>query len=301
MLANGSISYQLTDKLTIGNQTGVDYQTINQNSTTKYDAFNERYFAVQGQEFFGRANEIFEERMIFNSNTRLRYETTFADVHKLSAGLYMEYIKAHFKSRSINKRGFDPIFWSDGSTGWIDPSVNYQLYAPTGAIGTASSGLFSYFGVASYDYDRRYGLDATLRRDASFRFTNDNRWGTFWSVSGRWNINNEKFMENSVINTLKLRGSYGVSGNQDILNTGLFGAAQLYDTRYASGVMYNQETGLFISGLPNPQLQWEVITQANVGLDFGIWNDRLRGALDVYKKQTDELYLSRPVSAINGA
>src|SRR5690606_16298993 len=57
----------------------------------------------------------------------------------------------------------------------------------------------------------------------------------------------------------------------------------------------------FISGLPNPQLQWEVITQANVGLDFGIWNDRLRGALDVYKKQTDELYLSRPVSAINGA
>src|SRR5690606_28048735 len=175
MLANGSISYKLSDKLTIGNQTGVDYQTINQNSTTKYDAFNERYFAVAGQEFFGRANEIFEERMIFNSNTRLRYETTFADVHKFSAGLYMEYIKAHFKSRSINKRGFDPIFWSDGSTGWIDPSVNYQLYAPTGAIGTASSGLFSYFGVASYDYDRRYGLDATLRRDASFRFTNDNR------------------------------------------------------------------------------------------------------------------------------
>lgn len=303
MLVNGNVAYKLSDHFKIANQTGVDYQTINQNSWTRYDAFNEYLFGIpQNREFLGRVGDIFEERMVFNTNTNLRYENTFNDVHKVSAGVFLEYLKAHFRSRSINKQGFDPIFWSDGgTTGWIGSAVNYQLYAPTAGLSRSDAGLFSYFGTASYDYAGRYGVDATIRRDASFRFTDDNRWGTFWSVSARWNIDSEKFMENSVFNNLKLRGSYGSAGNQDITNAGLFGGAHLYDTRYASGVGYNQETGLTISGLPNRSLQWEVITQANIGLDFGVWSDRLRGSVDVYKKQTDDLYLDTPISAINGA
>src|SRR5690606_40519141 len=278
MLVNGNINYKLSDHFTIGNQTGADYQTINQNTWTRYDAFNEYLFAVRDQVYRGNVGDIFEERFVFNSNTSLRYQNTFNDVHKVSAGVFLEYLKAHFRSRSINKQGFDPIFWSDGgTTGWIGSAVNYQLYAPTAGLSRSDAGLFSYFGTASYDYAGRYGVDATIRRDASFRFTDDNRWGTFWSVSARWNIDSEKFMENSVFNNLKLRGSYGSAGNQDITNAGLFGGAHLYDTRYASGVGYNQETGLTISGLPNRSLQWEVITQANIGLDFGVWNDRLRG------------------------
>ena len=301
LLVNGNISYKLNDYFTVNNQTGVDYQTINQNSWTRYDAFNEYLFG-SGRDYLGRVGEIFEERMIFNTNTNVRFDKTWNELHKVSAGVYLEYLKAHLRSRGFNKQGFDPIFWSDGgATGWIGNAENPNLYAPTASMTKSDAGLFSYFGTASYDYDRRYGVDATLRRDASFRFANENRWGTFWSVSARWNINNEKFMENSVFNTLKLRGSYGSSGNQDILNTGLFGAAHLYDTQYASGVGYDGNTGLTISGLPNPQLQWEVITQANIGVDFGVWNDRLRGSLDVYKKQTDDLYLNRPISAINGA
>lgn len=304
MLVNGNIAYKISDKFKISNQTGGDYQTINQNSWTRYDAFNEYFFAVPGQEYRGNVSEIFEQRFVFNSNTNLRFEDSFGtdDVHKVSAGVFVEYLKAHFRSKSISKDGFDPIFWSDGgATGWIGSAENFQLYAPTASLSTSDAGLFSYFGTASYSYAGRYGLDATVRRDASFRFTDDNRWGTFWSVAARWNIDSEKFMEGSVFNTLKLRGSYGSSGNQDILNTGLFGGAHLYDTRYTSAVGYNGETGLTLSGLPNRSLQWEVITQANIGLDFGVWNDRLRGSLDVYRKQTDDLYLERPMSAINGA
>lgn len=304
MLVNGNIGYKLSDKFKITNQTGADYQTINQNSWTRYDAFNEYLFAVAGQEYRGNVNEIFEERLVLNSNTNLRYEDSFGadDLHKVSAGVFVEYLKAHFRSRRINKDGFDPIFWSDGgATGWVGSAENYQLYAPSASLGRSDAGLFSYFGTASYDYAGRYGLDATIRRDASFRFTDENRWGTFWSVSARWNIDSEKFMEGSVFNNLKLRGSYGSSGNQDITNGGLFGGAHLYDTRYASGVGYNGQTGLTLSGLPNRSLQWEVITQANIGLDFGVSNDRLRGSVDVYRKQTDELYLNRPMSAINGA
>lgn len=302
MLVNGNINYKLTDHLSIGNQTGIDYQSINQNRWIRPDSFNSRNSAVAGQEYFGRVDELVEDRMMFNSNTNLRYENTFNEVHKVTGGLYLEYIKAHFKSRSLGKVGFDPNFWSDGgSTGWIGSAVNYQLYAPSAAMGVQEAGLFSYFGSASYDYDLRYGVDATVRRDASFRFTDDNRWGTFWSVSARWNISNEKFMENSVFNTLKLRGSYGTAGNQDILGTGVFGAAQLYDTQYGSGVRYDASNSYFISNLPNPSLQWEVVTQANIGLDFGVWNDRLRGSVDVYQKKTDDLFLTRWVSAINGS
>lgn len=303
MLVNGNISYKLSDNFKLSNQTGADYQTINQNSWTRYDAFNEYLFGVpQNRQYFGRVGDIFEERFIFNSNTNLRYDQTFNEVHKVSAGVFLEYVKAHFRSRSISKQGFDPIFWSDGgTTGWIGSAENYQLYAPTASLSRSDAGLFSYFGTASYDYDGRYGLDATIRRDASFRFTDDNRWGTFWSVAGRWNIDGEKFMENSVFNALKLRASYGSAGNQDITNAGLFGGAHLYDTRYDSGVGYNQETGLALTGLPNRNLQWEVITQSNIGLDFGVWNDRLRGSIDVYRKQTDDLYLNTPISAINGS
>lgn len=302
VLVNGNIGYKLNDHLKLSNQTGVDYQTINQNSWVRYDAFNEYLFAANGQEYRGTVSDIFERRMIFNTNTNLRYENTFNEKHKVSAGAFLEYVKAHFRSSSISKDGFDPIFWSDGGyTGWVGSAENYQLYAPSAALSRSDAGLFSYFATASYDYDKRFGLDATIRRDASFRFIDENRWGTFWSVSGRWNIDNEKFMEKSAFNTLKLRGSYGSAGNQDIANSGLFGGAHLYDTRYGSGVGYNAETGLALTGLPNRTLQWEVITQANVGVDFGVWNDRLRGSVDVYRKQTDDLYLSTPISAINGS
>jgi len=302
MLVNTNVNYKLADNLTLGNQTGVDFQSINQNTYIRPDGFNVRNFPQTNQQYFGRVGEIVEDRMIFNSNTSLRYENTFNDLHKVTAGLYLEYIKAHFKSRSITKNGFDPNFWSDGgATGWIGGAVNYQIYAPTAGISIQNAGLFSYFGSASYDYDRRFGVDATIRRDASFRFTDDNKWGTFWSVSARWNISNEKFMENSIFNNLKIRGSYGTAGNQDITGSGVFGAAQLYDTQYAAGTGYDAGNSYFVSNLPNPTLQWEVVTQANVGLDFGLWNDRLRGAVDVYSKKTDDLFLTKWISAINGA
>lgn len=301
LLVNGNINYEINDYWTIGNQTGIDYQSINQHQYIRPDGFNSRVFGVRGQDYFGSSSEVVENRMIFNSNTSLRYQQTFNDDHKVTAGLYLEYIKAHFDSRSISKRGFDPNFWSDGgTTGWIGSSVNWNLYAPSAARSIQNSGLFSYFGTATYDYKQKYGLEGTIRRDASFRFTDDNRWGTFWSVSARWNISNEDFMMNSVFNDLKLRASYGTAGNQDILGTGIFGAAQLFDTRYVSQTSYDEITAYVLSNLPNSSLRWEEVTQANIGLDFGLWNDRLRGSVDVYRKETDDLYQSRWVSAING-
>src|SRR5690606_22753665 len=235
-----------------------------------------------------------------SSTTSLKYAKTFNEKHSVNVGLFTEYLKGHLNSSSLSKTGFDPIFWSPGAgTGWLADVADNDYYASTAGKTKFNSGLFSYFATAGYDYDRRFGLDATILRDASFRFIKDNHWGTFWSVAGRWNIANEKWMENSVFSDLKIRGSYGTSGNQDILGTGLFGGGNLYSTLYSSSTGYLSRPSLVISQLPNVDLQWETTTQSNIGLDFGVFNSRLRGNFDVYEKTTEDLFLSKLMSAIN--
>src|SRR5690606_33702658 len=120
LLVNGNISYDLTDNLTLGNNSGIDYQTINQNGTSRYDSFNEYYFAYfNNQEWRGTVNEIVEDRMVFSTNNGLEDINTRNDLHSLTAVAYVEYIKRLPKNRSIQIYGLDPIFWSnDGSTGW---------------------------------------------------------------------------------------------------------------------------------------------------------------------------------------
>lgn len=308
MNLNGAISYKLSDDITIGNQAGVDYQSISQTAWYSPLGYSQRR-SIEGQThpdgkpvlYTGSYAETLEERFVFNNTASLKYSKTFSDVHTVNVGLYTEYIKAHLNSTSISKRGFDPLFFAPGTgSGWIADNPGDDIYAVTGGKNKFNSGLFSYFGTVGYDYDKRFGLDATIRRDASFRFTKDNQWGTFWSVAGRWNISNEKFMENSIFTDLKLRGSYGVSGNQDITNAGYFGGANLFSTRYGIGVGYLGESSVFITQIPNESLKWETTTQGNVGLDFGLFNNRLRGTFDVYQKNTDDLFLSRRLSAING-
>lgn len=301
-LVNGSINYKLNDNWTISNQSGIDLQTIQQPRWYTPTSFHEVVSKPVDQEYAGWYSETNTERFIFTSTSSLKYRKVLNDVHTISAAGYIEYIKAHYNASSFQKTGFDPIFWAPGAgTGWIADTSDNDFYAPTASKSKFNSGLFSYFAQASYDYDGRFGFDGTIRRDASFRFTKDNQWGTFWSVAGRWNISNEDWMMNSAFNDLKLRASYGTSGNQDILGTGWFGAANLFSTLYSSETGYKGESALTITQLPNTGLRWETTEQANIGVDFGVFNDRLRGSVDVYQKKTKDLFLSQRISAINGA
>ncbi|KAA5532873.1 SusC/RagA family TonB-linked outer membrane protein [Paenimyroides baculatum] len=302
-IVNGSLNYAIDSNWSIGTNLGADYQTINQFSFNGPSSFNSFYFAAADQEWLGSIGNIDERRLIMTSNSNIKWNKTFGK-HSVNAGAYIEYLKAHFKSSSISKEGFDPNFWENGkATGWIGDSDQNDYYAPSASVGEQSAGMFSYFGLASYDYDTKYGLDVTLRRDASFRFIDENRWGTFWSVSGRWNIINEKFMEGStVFSDLKLRASHGTAGNQDITGSGVFGSAYLYTTLYSAGRGYADEPNAYaLSQLPKRDLRWEEITTTNIGLDFALFNNRLRGNVDVYRKQTDDLYQPIPLSAINGS
>src|SRR5690554_4986304 len=301
-VATAGLDYDLGAGFSIGTNLGVDYTDILQTRHDSPYSFNEQLFAQEGQEYLGFESEVRNRIVSFNTTTNLKWNKIFNEKHEVRAGAYLEYLKAHFKSSTWVQTGLDPYFSGPGwGTGWIGDNRENDFYVPTIGASLAESGLFSYFGMVDYDYDSKYGVGVTVRRDASFRFANDNRWGTFWSVAARWNIDGEDFMANSVFNELKLRGSFGTAGNQDILGTGLFGGNSLYREIYSlSGISYNENPSAFLSNIPNPNLRWETIEQANIGVDFGVWTNRLRGTVDVYQKTTKDLYQSRPMSAIHG-
>ena len=158
--------------------------------------------------------------------------------------------------------------------------------------------LVSFFGRVNYSFNNRYLITATLRRDGTSRFAN-NKWGLFPSVAVSWNIKNEPFLSNSgALSALKLRASWGQTGQQD-LNAGNYPSLATYT--------YNTDASMFIFGdkvitpiTPNgynADLKWETTTTINAGLDWGFFGDRLYGAFDVYKRNTFDLLNWTPVAA----
>ena len=153
----------------------------------------------------------------------------------------------------------------------------------------------SLFGRMTYSYADRYLIQANLRRDGSSRFAPGHRYGTFWSVGLNWRVSEENFMKYITwIDDLKLRASYGTSGNKT--SDYLYG----YQAFYEGGANYNGESGFRHSQLANPDLSWEKSKNFNVGLDFAVLNSRLHGSIDYYIKNSDELLLEKPLAGSTG-
>jgi iron complex outermembrane receptor protein len=152
-----------------------------------------------------------------------------------------------------------------------------------------SNRLISFFGRGIYNYKSKYYVTATIRRDGSSKFGVNNEWGIFPSGSIAWDIKKESFMENiGVLNQLKLRIGYGLTGNQEI--------GSYLDVMYAypNGTAPNFETGedainFSISHNANPDLKWEENSELNIGLEYGILNNRIQGSIDYYLKSTYDL------------
>ena len=106
-------------------------------------------------------------------------------------------------------------------------------------------------------------------------------------------------MQDTAFDYLKIRTSYGTNGNQRISGGGYFTAPDLYESLYATGTGYQGQVSTFVSQIPNDDLKWETVTQFNVGAEFSVFDDLINGEIDVYFKKTDDLYQSKPVSAIN--
>ena len=157
--------------------------------------------------------------------------------------------------------------------------------------------LISFYGRANYDYKGKYLFQATLRRDGSSAFGVNNRWGMFPSVSAGWNIDREDFMQNvDLVSSLKLRGGYGVSGNSIGFNA--YTSQLVYGTADASYFYYDGKwiTAIGPTQNDNPNLKWERTATLNLGVDFGLFKNKVTGSLDVYNKKTTDLIAPYTVS-----
>lgn len=161
--------------------------------------------------------------------------------------------------------------------------------------------LSSYFSRISYNYASKYYLEVSARADGSSKFGVNNRWGYFPSVGASWRAKEESFLKDvNAISDLKLRASYGVTGNQAGINN--FAAQGLWTggAGYPDNVTGGDKAGTAPQQLANPNLKWERTAQANVGFDLGLLNNRLNLAVDLYSKQTSNLLLQLPVPEITG-
>jgi iron complex outermembrane receptor protein len=160
-----------------------------------------------------------------------------------------------------------------------------------------NNALESYFARASFDIADKYLVSLSYRRDGSSRFSEQNRWGAFPGASVGWKISNEDFMDNSFFSNLKLRAGWGVTGQQEIgPNYGYLG---IYTPGQAGALVQFGDT--FVNTLRpeeyDADLKWEETTQMNVALDFGLFNNRLTGSIDLYQRETDDLLATVPTPA----
>lgn len=160
--------------------------------------------------------------------------------------------------------------------------------------------LMSLMARVNYSYDDRYLITATIRRDGSSRFGRNNRWGTFPSVSVAWRPSKESwFPENNVVNDLKVRGGYGVTGSQASVSN--YGYLATYDTGvYSFGTAGTEQPSLYSASLANPSIHWEEVAQSNIGIDLAMFNSRVQFSVDGYIKNTRDMLVKASIPITSG-
>lgn len=285
MIANIAPSLEFVDHLTYKLNLGVDYSTTDRD--IQYIPYSADPDYAQGSittSFTINRNTLVE-------NT-LTYDNTFGD-HGLTVLAGHSYQKFY-----IHEKGF---YFENFPDNGIEP--RYQLEAARGENATqysdaVSNELQSFFGRVNYTFQDKYLVTATLRSDGSTKFGENNRYATFPSLALGWNIFKEDFMADSGINNLKLRASWGKSGNQEIpskqtrLSYGeSFADDDIYPLNEGITTREGYDYGLVFARTANPDLQWEETTQTNIGLDFGFLDYKLSGSVDYFLKETNDVLL----------
>jgi len=234
----------------------------------------------------GALTRDFDRRSRYTITNSLTYKTSLGSgkEHDITAAVYNEVVKAQGRSFGFTGYGLEKPFRNEA--GLVAGTVTNQ-YIPTVRGGfPVDYGILSYFGTIDYVNNGKYVLSLNGRRDASSRLSPENRVIYYGSASAAWIVSDEAFLKQSgFVNFLKLRASYGSVGNQN--GIGDFPYLQAY----GSGTYGGQGT-LFLSRLGNEDLTWERRRTANLGIDFGLFKDRVRGSVEYYNSLTKGLYFS---------
>ncbi|MUP16269.1 SusC/RagA family TonB-linked outer membrane protein [Ancylomarina sp. M3P] len=229
-----------------------------------------------------------QERTITETTTitnSLNYKKDFED-HSIAVDLISEMYDYNYDRLSAQGTGFLPgVKVMSGST--VPESVGGYIN---------SERLESYMARVDYNYKQRYFVDFSARRDGSSRFSEDNRWGTFYSVGANWILSDENFMKSFAdkIDLLKIRGSYGELGNNR--GIGYFPYYAAYGTGWNNG----ENTGVLQGGIVDQNIKWEKTALFNVALDYGFFNNRVTGSFEYYSKESVDLLFDMPLPSSTG-
>ncbi|MBS3776848.1 MAG: TonB-dependent receptor [Bacteroidales bacterium] len=273
-----SLDWDIIENLTFETKLSGDYNILN-----AFGYGNRNYGDVRDQN--GNVSDELERSLNYVVQNSLNYEFTLQQSHNFDVTVLQEFQKN--KSRYLG--GYGENFPADG-----------LIYLDNAPASQEAYGNFydwinlSYLGMVNYNYQGRYIVDLTYRKEGSSRFAEGNRFGDFWAVGGAWNLSQENFMSGmDFISNLRFRGSYGTSGSSEIgLNN--YQALLSYDEKYdEQGAPYPSQVG-------NKSLSWEKNENYDVGIDFGFFDGAISGSFAYFKKQTYDLLQDVPLSFTTG-
>ena len=243
-----------------------------------------------GKDSNGIGSRYSNQDVIMTFNQLLKYNQSWGN-YSFDALLGHESNKERYASLGGSKKNFlDPL------------NSEFDNAAVTTSLGSSTTGYFveGYFGQLNMNYDYKYFLSASLRRDASSVFAPENRWGTFWSVGGSWLVNREKFLEKvSFINSLKLKASYGIQGNDYLFLPGGGRSYAPYLNLYYV-TTDGTKPGLQAGYKGNRNITWEESGNFNTGIEADLWDNRLSIEADFFVKTTKNMLFNMPLPASTG-
>ncbi len=239
----------------------------------------------------GQLSRAYARTFRYTGTTSVNYQRNIGD-HDVNVSVFNEIIQS--KSENFGFTGFGLVGPFKNEAG-ITPGTSTNGFIPTVNGGATRNGLLSWFIDGSYGYKKKYYLSAGFRRDGSSRFGADNKYANFYNVGASWILSEEKIFKDETkwLNEFKLRASYGAVGNQ--LGIGNFASRELLNS-----TVYNGVGGLLLVQLPYQQLKWETKKMFNVGIDFAVLTNRIRGTVEYYNNKTVDLFLDRQLSRTSG-
>jgi TonB-linked SusC/RagA family outer membrane protein len=281
--------FDLLKNLRVRTSLGIDFRSQNENyfQSNNYPGTSNSDPSTKG---VSRAAANFQ--VIWLNENTITWNPTFGEKHHLTllGGESMQ--ESNRNTLGAATQGFNSNIVPNLDAGTAAQSIPYSY--------RDSWALLSYFARANYDYDGKYLLQASIRADGTSRFANQYRFGYFPAVSAAWRLSKESFFpQNTTVNDVKLRASFGANGNQEIYTYQRF-------PQYSQVYKY-QGTGSAIAGgtaqntIGNDALHWETTKQYNAGIDIAMFNNRLTLNVDVYSKQTRDLLLNVPIAQSTGA
>ena len=276
-ISNSKLDWEWFENFTFSNTLSLDYQLA------EYRNYQNRYEGDSAP--VNGASEAADSKLYnYVYQGSFNYNFKLGDVHNFDVTALFEYQK----NQNSYLYGYGENFPADGLTNIASASANFD----------ATSSFtdwynVSYLGLFNYNYDGKYIVDATIRREGSSFFPAGKRFGTFGSVGLAWNVYKEDFMRGSIFNELRLRGSYGVTGNNGV-------GSNTYQALLSYGADYSNNGGATPSQFGNADLSWENGNVFDAGVVFGVFDNRLSGSFTYFNRETTDLLQQVPLSLTTG-